>query len=88
MIVYDFRPPSPYLQEFVRQYQIVGYDFTDGEPIPWKPYWPRPENCLSFYPRDTIRVEYINGQKAEEKPRSTIIGQACSLTRKHPKQDF
>ncbi|CAN5823948.1 helix-turn-helix domain-containing protein [soil metagenome] len=88
MIVFDFRPPSPNLQEFVRQYQIVGFEFKENETIPWKPYWPRAEYCLSFYPRETERVEYINGQTEEDKPRSTIIGQPCTLTRKHVKNDF
>jgi AraC-like DNA-binding protein len=83
MIVFDYRLPSSGLREFVRLFQIVGFEFTANETIPWKPYWPRPEHCLSFFPRDTIQVEHINGQPKHDEPRSTIVGQPCTLTKKH-----
>ena len=53
MIVFDYRSPSPELLPYVSQYRIIGFEFSNVLTLPAKPYWPRPENCLVFYPRDT-----------------------------------
>jgi AraC-like DNA-binding protein len=84
MIVFDYRPPSPDLREYVRQFQIVGFEFKSSEVIPWKAYWPRPENCLTFYPRD---IE-INVDTQQRKFRSTLIGQPSFTTKRQVGRDF
>jgi AraC-like DNA-binding protein len=89
MIVFDFRPPSPILREYVRLYQIIGFEFKKTDTIPSKPYWPRPENYLTFYPRDTeIVIDPFNGDSQIRKPRSTIIGQPSFVTRRQVGQNF
>lgn len=81
MTIFDYRPPSPDLQEFVRLYQIVGFEFSDTATFYWKPYWPRPENCLQFYPdADSLRIKYADGRQEDMKSRSTVSGQFCHLT--------
>jgi AraC-like DNA-binding protein len=84
MIVFDYRPPSPGLLEYVRLYQIVGFEFKESETVPWKPYWPRPENCLAFYPRD--KEMFIDTQKT--KSRSTLIGQPSFINMRQVGRDF
>lgn len=80
MIIFDYRPPSPDLKEFVRLYQIVGFEFSDTTTFYWKPYWPRPENCLQFYPdADSERIKYADGRQEDMKSRSTVWGQFCHL---------
>lgn len=88
MIVFDYRLPCPALREFVRQYQIVGFEFKESETVPWKPYWPRPENCLAFYPRKKEMIASADGQKEELKSRSIIKGQSCAITNRQPDKNF
>mgnify|MGYP006149180791 FL=1 len=64
MVLLEF-PPSPILKEFVRTFRIVDFVFSANQAIPYKPYPPKPEHCLSFYPRDTETVKYAS--RAESK---------------------
>lgn len=88
MLVFDYRPPALFLRNYVRLYQIIGYEFNDVKSAPSKPYWPRPENCLAFYPRDTEIVTSSNTNNSKTKPRSAIIGQPCFVTHRQVGHDF
>ena len=88
MIIFDYRPPSPALREYVRQYQIVGLSFGSDVVIPVKPYWPRPENCLGFYARGGDIVEQPNGIVEKWRTRSVIVGQHSYLLNRRPPNDF
>ncbi len=89
MIIFEFRQPSPALREYVRQYQIVGFEFKQADTIPKKPYWPRPENYLTFYPRDTeVVIDLTHGDTPTRKPRSTIIGQPSYVTSRQVGPNF
>jgi AraC-like DNA-binding protein len=88
MNVFDYRLPSPALREYVRLYQIIGLSFGAGAVIPVKPYWPRPENCLAFYPREASLIERSNGVMEEWKPRSTLIGQPTCITNRQVGANF
>ena len=74
--IYDYRLPSPALREYVRMLQIVACSFPASMPVlPVKPYWPRAENSLAFYPKDPEKIEYgFNGERIA-KPNSTLNGQ-------------
>ncbi len=88
MIVFDFRPPSPALGQYVRQHQIVGYTFGDGITPPTKPYWPRPQNCLAFYPRDRHSVTYPDGEGPGKTFRSDLVGQPTLVANRLAGHDF
>lgn len=89
MIVFEYLPPCSALSGFVRQYQIVGFEFNGTAGIPQKPYWPRPENCLAFYPKDLeVVTDVMNGNKESTKPRSTLLGQPCSVTNRQVGRNF
>ncbi len=88
MNVFDYRPPSPVLREYVRLYQIVGFSFASTVAAPVKPYWPRPENYLAFHPRNPIVVEKTNGIIETWKPRSLLIGQPTWITNRLCPHDF
>ena len=88
MNVFDYRPPSPALREYVRQYQIVGFSFGPDVVIPVKPYWPRPENCLAFYPRGGDIIERMNGFAEKWRPRSALIGQHSYLMNRQVGNEF
>lgn len=87
--VYDYRLPSPFLREYVRQFQIVGCAFPAAMAVlPVKPYWPRAENCLSFFPRDPECVEYGFGGERLPSGRSRVMGQQALVTNRHVGRDF
>ncbi|MBD2755273.1 helix-turn-helix domain-containing protein [Spirosoma validum] len=88
MNIFDYRLPSPALQDYVRQYQIVGLSFAPSVVVPIKPYWPRPENCLGFYPRGGDVVERPNGTAQKWPTRSVVVGQQTSLVNRQPPNEF
>jgi AraC-like DNA-binding protein len=89
MIVFKYLSPGVALQNYVRQYQIVGFEFNDHIQLPVKPYWPRPENCLAFYPRDPeVLVDVIDNNKIYTKPRAAILGQPYFVTNRKVGSDF
>jgi AraC-like DNA-binding protein len=87
MILSEFTP-SRHLIEFVRAYRIVHFVFDDSTKIPCKPYPPRPEHCLSFYPRDTETVEYVNSGVKINNLKTVLIGQQSEVTNRFVGKDF
>ncbi|MEI7582611.1 AraC family transcriptional regulator [Runella sp.] len=87
--IYDYRLPGPALREYVRLLQIVGCEFpTSMKVLPVKSYWPRAENCLSFFPKDSEKVEYGFDGKLIESARSRLYGQHSIATNRHVGRDF
>lgn len=80
--------PSPALRGYVRQLQLIRFDFSTVPILPFKPYWPRPENCLTLYPRDSETITYPDENKPYTKPRSVLVGQPTILTNGHMGRDF
>lgn len=72
--------PQPALREYVRLLQLIHLDFTGAPVVPVKAYWPRPENCLAFYPRDSETVTYTDTGLTSAKGRSALIGQPTVVT--------
>jgi hypothetical protein len=62
MILKDFLP-NPSLRAFVRCYRIVHMRFDSHDAPPFKPYTPRPEQCLAFYPHDREKVDFTDSSK-------------------------
>ena len=87
-MIYEYRLPAPSLREYVRLLQLIHLDFSGAAVVPFKPYWPRPDNCLAFYPRDLETVEYINNGHRQAKPRSALIGQPTIVTNRFVGRDF
>jgi AraC-like DNA-binding protein len=85
---FEFLPPSPRLAGLVRQHQVIRLRFDPAEPVPPKPYWPRPAAALAFYLRapETVRSPLWDGARA--KPRAALIGQPTSLTWRQGGHDF
>lgn len=87
MVLSEFLP-SPALTEFIRVYRVVHFVFDDSNNLPYKPYPPRPEHCLSFYPRDTETVEYVTNGKKITNLKIVIIGQQSEVTNRFVGKDF
>lgn len=87
MVLTEFIP-SPSLSQFVRVFRVVHFVFDDITKIPYKPYPPRPEHCLSFYPRDSETVEYVNNGTKIGNLQSVVIGQQSEVTNRFVGKDF
>jgi AraC-like DNA-binding protein len=87
MLLKDFLPP-PNMQAFVRSYRIVHFRFEAHELPPAKPYTPRPENCLAFYPFDREIVTYAEGGKTIQHVPIALVGQHLSVTHRFVGQHF
>ncbi|WP_430419566.1 helix-turn-helix domain-containing protein [Phenylobacterium sp.] len=83
----EFRLPSPWLRDIVRQHQVIRLNFAPGDPVPPKPYWPRPAAAPAFYLRspETVRAA---GAAAVTKPRAVLIGQPTVVTWRQGGHDF
>ena len=82
MILKDFLP-NPSLRTLVRCYRIVHMRFAPHDPPPFKPYTPRPEQCLAFYPYDREQVDFTHCNKSVANIPVALIGQALSVTKRH-----
>lgn len=87
MVLLEFRP-SPFMSEFIRTYRIVHFVFDSSVVVPFKPYPPRPEHCLSFFPRDTEFFEYATNNKRIGNFKTIICGQQNELTNRYPSNDY
>lgn len=87
MIFQDFYP-HPALKEYVRLYHLRHFVFKHTQNLPFKPYPPRPEQCLIFIPRDLQTVEYVTEGKKIKRSRSIIVGQQTKRINLGIGQDF
>lgn len=87
MTLADF-PPGQVLSKYVRVYRVVHFSFDQADKIPPKPYPPRPEHCLSFYPRDTETIQYADNDTRIKGHKSVIIGQHEVVNKRYVGNDF
>ncbi len=87
MVFHDFLP-APALREYVSTYRLVHFTFSTTDAIPFKPYPPRAEQYLAFYPRDTETVHYSNQKEKITNTRSALVGQHDVVTDRYIGNDF
>jgi AraC-like DNA-binding protein len=87
-MIHQYFLPNPVLRGYVKMLQLIHLEFKGVEEIPFKPYWPRAENCLAFYPRDVETVEYVDSGKQVKKTRAILIGQPSVVTNRYVGRDF
>jgi hypothetical protein len=87
MIFKLVQPCSP-LVPYVRSYQLIHFVFSKNMEKPIKPYPPRPEQCIIFYPRDPLTIEYQNSKRKIVQARSIISGQVISRQNLHIGNDY
>jgi AraC-like DNA-binding protein len=80
--------PSPHLQEYVRFFGIVQFLFPAHMQIPPKPYSPRPETSLCFFPKDPVYISYPGSKTKMKHPQATLFGQHTVLHTKHSNPDL
>lgn len=87
MVLFEFSP-SQMLTEYVRTFRLVQFHFDTFHQAPYKPYPPRPEHCLAFYPRDSENVEYADSGKKAGKHSAVLFGQQTEVTNRYVGKDF
>jgi AraC-like DNA-binding protein len=87
MLLKDFKP-SQALFEWVKCYRIVHFSFEGDITPPPKPYTPRPEQCLAFYPLDTERVSYKDKNTTIQNTRVALIGQHTQVSLREIGKEF
>ncbi|PZR34839.1 MAG: AraC family transcriptional regulator [Azospira oryzae] len=87
MVFQDFLP-SPALREYVSIFRLVHFTFGAADSIPFKPYPPRAEQYLAFYPRDTEAVHYPGRHEKIANTRSALVGQHDVVTDRYIGKDF
>src|SRR5215203_2257791 len=87
MIFKDFYP-SPHLKEFVEIYHVRHFIFSAAKKLPFKPFPPRPEQCIAFYPRGAEITELVPDGVKIKKPRSVITGQFTNRINRYNSNDF
>jgi AraC-like DNA-binding protein len=59
-----------------------------NDPLPFKPYPPRPEHCLSFYIRGIENVEYQKSGEKNGKLSTVLFGQQTEVTNRFNSNNF
>lgn len=87
LLLKDFIP-APDVREFVQLFRIVHFQFEKEQPLPFKAYPPRPEQCLAFYPFDTEVVEYPNSGLQVKHIPVVLYGQFSQVTNRMIGRNF
>ncbi len=67
--------PAPALREYIYRYRLRHFQFDKSSPPSLKPFPPRPEQCLVFYPRGAESIEYTSSGLRVQRSRSILSGQ-------------
>ncbi|MFY0255192.1 helix-turn-helix domain-containing protein [Chitinophaga sp. 30R24] len=87
MSFYQYTPRIA-LSAFIRVYRIGRFVFDNHVPLPFKPYPPRPEHCLCFYPNDTEQVEYTYTRSKAGRQKIALIGQHTEVINRYVGRNF
>lgn len=86
MVLSEFKP-SLSLAQFVRVYRVVHFVFNNHAIIPFKPYPPRPEHCLSLRQYERKFVERM-GVSPRYFSKVTRFENAFRMKNKEPHLDW
>lgn len=87
-MIYKYITPSPILQDFVRDYLIAHFIFDTNEPVPFKPYAPKPEQGITFFPKGFVSIEDQCAGTILQAPKISIFGQQVSRYNFHLTQEY
>ncbi len=77
-MLYKYIIPSPILREIVRDYLVAHFIFGVNEPIPIKPYAPKPEQGITFFPKGFVSISNQNNSTLIKAPNVSLFGQQVS----------
>jgi AraC-like DNA-binding protein len=87
-MIYKYIEPSCFLRDFVRDYLVAHFVFEENQPIPVKPYSPKPEQGINFFPKGFVTIsDEITGQFSKA-PKVSIFGQQVTRYNFHLTQEY
>lgn len=87
-MLYKYIIPSPILQDFVRDYLVAHFVFDKNEPIPFKPYAPKPEQGITFFPKGFVSIANQDNSTLVKAPKVSLFGQQVSRYNFHLTQEY
>lgn len=87
-MIYKYIAPNPILQEFIRDYLVAHFVFDKDKPVPFKPYSPKPEQGITFFPRGCVSIESLQTGVVVKAPGASIFGQQVSRYNFHLTQEY
>jgi AraC-like DNA-binding protein len=87
MIFHSYKP-AMLLDTYVEVIHLRHFIFLPGQSLPFKPYPPRPEQCITFYVRGYETTGYQKEGITIQRPRSTVSGQFTQLINRHTSPEF
>lgn len=87
-MIYKYIKPGPPLQDFVRDYLVAHFIFNKNEPIPFKPYAPKPEHGITFFPKGIVSIEDQCTGIIIQAPKVSVFGQQVSRYNFHLTQEY
>lgn len=79
---------NPALGEFVHRYEVVRFVFGRDISPPVKYHTPRPEQSLTFYPKESQRFSYTDSNEIITYPRAIVNGAHTMPTYRYGGHDF
>ena len=87
MLLKDFLPPVD-LRQYVQSYRIARFVFDKNQPLPFKAFAPRPENCLMFFLKESESIQFLGCNKKIVCPKIEMLGQQMGVINRFPGRDF
>lgn len=87
-MIYKYITPSPILQNFVRDYLVAHFIFDKSKPPPFKPYAPKPEQGITFFPKGFVSIEDQQTGTLFKAPCVSIFGQQVSRYNFHLTHEY
>ena len=70
--------PHPALQHFISKIMLIRYQLDTDAPRVTNPFPPQPDNCLFFYPYDSVCCHNYSKGNMEELSKSILVGPQLS----------
>ena len=86
-MIYRLIQPSLYLSDFIKDYQLLVFDFEDQAAVPVKPYPVSPEQGITFYVRGSITAGTEN-EIGVKRAKTVVFGQSTQRQNLKPSANF
>ena len=87
-MIYCCYHPSDYLREFVRDYLLIHFDFSETKTTPVKPYPACPKQGIIFYIRGSVVSSNPLTGVSEKRAQTVIFGQPIARQNLHLPNDY
>lgn len=87
-MIYRCYHPSVHLQEFIRDYLLIHFNFSSIEATPVKPYPACPKQGIIFYIRGSVVSSNPLTGSSEKRAQTVIFGQPVSRQNLHLPNDY